>query len=540
MFNIKSIIYACILALLTLTSATSAAAIAGKVIMASGTVTATNALGTERTLQRRSVIDVQDTLTTGENSRVQIRFVDNALLTLQPNSQLHIEEYQLAQDNAADGKVLMNLVEGGFRSLTGTIGKGTPEAYKVNTPAASIGIRGTLFSAMYRNKTLFAGVWQGGISLTTPTGGQYNLGLDSSYQFGQINAAGFTGLLEASAELDVAPNAEDNADNSADDTPSSGSATNSPAHSNTNTAPAAEPDSALLLNTSPAEQWDEEETQKTLKENSEEKHTIDPFITFITSLKEQSQNNNSIAYAAIGNDTKQGYIFAGDGDKFDRVFYLGSDNTPILYGLHGVDELHLEASPNSSFNLGALADQQVFYGMWNTNDNKIDALNIDSAGKIMAEEIDQNLYWVSAPGIELTENLTSQFNFGVVAMAGQDWLGGNLLASDSYGYFDLDLANGAIQNGQLGLIYENSFWNASFKGELINGQFSMRFEDGGIENATATFNPTNSTLQGTVFGSNQQPDGAISVHNLKATHDINNEEIWANGILVWEARVHVP
>lgn len=54
------------------------------------------------------------------------------------------------------------------------------------------------------------------------------------------------------------------------------------------------------MNTSPAEQWDEEETQKTLKENSEEKHTIDPFITFITSLKEQSQNNNSIAYAAIG------------------------------------------------------------------------------------------------------------------------------------------------------------------------------------------------------------------------------------------------
>src|SRR5690606_24291281 len=96
-------------------------------------------------------------------SRVQIRFIDNALLALQENSRLNIREYHLAQEGAEQSKVLMELVEGGFRTLTGSIGKGNEQAYQVTTPVASIGIRGTLYSLLVQSNQLTAGVWQGGI-----------------------------------------------------------------------------------------------------------------------------------------------------------------------------------------------------------------------------------------------------------------------------------------------------------------------------------------------------------------------------------------
>lgn len=172
-----------------------AAESAGRVIMARGDVTAIDENGTTRNLKRRDPIFNHEIIKTGDNSKVQIRFVDNALLALKANSELNIKSYVFSENNIQDDKVIMELVAGGFRTLTGKIGKGNKEAYQVNTPAASIGIRGTLYEIQISLNGLLAAVWKGGISLDTPQG-EFNLGIGADFDFGEISSSGrFTGLL---------------------------------------------------------------------------------------------------------------------------------------------------------------------------------------------------------------------------------------------------------------------------------------------------------------------------------------------------------
>lgn len=122
-----------------------AATKAGKVIMAKGTVEAVSG-DTRRSLKRRSAVHTGEVVITGKDSRAQIRFIDGALLTLEPGSELSIEEYNYQDETGAPDQVLMRLVKGGLRTVTGAIGKSNQKAYRLDTPLATIGIRGTMFA----------------------------------------------------------------------------------------------------------------------------------------------------------------------------------------------------------------------------------------------------------------------------------------------------------------------------------------------------------------------------------------------------------
>ncbi|WP_020406140.1 FecR family protein [Hahella ganghwensis] len=162
-----------------------AAAEAAKVIMARGTATAIDEQGESRKLKRRSVIYVGDTLSTGDDSLMQLRFTDKAVMTLRENTRFQIEEYQAGDDNKG-GEAIMKLLEGGFRTITGSIGKGSSDNYKVSTNAASIGIRGTHYEALETlGKKLLVAVWQGGVKLENPSG-QLNLGQNAPFSFAEI------------------------------------------------------------------------------------------------------------------------------------------------------------------------------------------------------------------------------------------------------------------------------------------------------------------------------------------------------------------
>jgi len=169
--------------------------VAGKVIMARGDVQAINTSGESRKLKRRDSIFTNEIIKTGDSSKVQIRFIDNALLALKANSELNIKSYIFNQTESGDNQVLLELVAGGFRTLTGQIGKGNKAAYKVDTPVASIGIRGTLYDVQLAVNKIYAGVWKGGISLNTPQG-QFDLGFGANFDFAEVGSNGsFTGLL---------------------------------------------------------------------------------------------------------------------------------------------------------------------------------------------------------------------------------------------------------------------------------------------------------------------------------------------------------
>ncbi|GGY38504.1 hypothetical protein GCM10011297_09590 [Bacterioplanes sanyensis] len=183
-----------------------AAELAGRVIMVRGEAQAVSANGEIRSLQRRDAVYVTDTLRTGSDSRVQIRFVDNALLALKGNSELRISTYEMNAEQTG-GTILMELVEGGFRTLTGKIGKGEQSDYEVRTPVASIGIRGTLYSLLWQQQSLMAGVWEGGIALSSDIG-QFELGSGADFNFAVLDDSGFSGLLNPPSALqDPAPQA---------------------------------------------------------------------------------------------------------------------------------------------------------------------------------------------------------------------------------------------------------------------------------------------------------------------------------------------
>lgn len=159
---------------------------AGVVISTNGALTASNDKGEVRTLTRKSPFYVNETLNTGVNSRAQLRFKDNALMTLKPNTELKIADFHFDGDKNPDNKSFMELVSGGFRTLSGAIGKLNESAYRIDTPAASIGIRGTDYEIIISHEgTVFAAVHDGGILLVNNLG-NLNIGKDSEFLFAEV------------------------------------------------------------------------------------------------------------------------------------------------------------------------------------------------------------------------------------------------------------------------------------------------------------------------------------------------------------------
>ena len=63
-----------------------------------------------------------DSISTGPNGRIQIRFTDGGIVALQPNSQFDITRYVDANDGKQDS-FLVNFARGSMRAVTGLIGK---------------------------------------------------------------------------------------------------------------------------------------------------------------------------------------------------------------------------------------------------------------------------------------------------------------------------------------------------------------------------------------------------------------------------------
>jgi len=143
---------AMLLALIAAVYPVSAYSAAARVDFATTGVTATGADGVARTLSKGVSVDAGDMIQTA-NGRVQLRFSDGGVLSLQPNTEFRIDEYNY--DGKTDGseKGFFSLVKGGLRAITGAIGHVNKKNYQVNTAVATIGIRGTEFLAQL-NDTL--------------------------------------------------------------------------------------------------------------------------------------------------------------------------------------------------------------------------------------------------------------------------------------------------------------------------------------------------------------------------------------------------
>lgn len=99
-----------------------------------------------RTLGKGLALKEGDRLTTSEGASAIVKLQDGTRMTVRPNSELVLQQYQF-RENAPDNSFLMQLVRGGFRAVTGVIARNSPNAARVQTNTATIGIRGTDFDA---------------------------------------------------------------------------------------------------------------------------------------------------------------------------------------------------------------------------------------------------------------------------------------------------------------------------------------------------------------------------------------------------------
>jgi hypothetical protein len=168
---------------------------AGKTIMAQGEVAARNQQEL-RTLVRRSPVFSEDLVSTGQESATQLRMVDGALLSMQASSELSIASYEF-DAQTKQGNINMSLLKGGLKTITGVLQQ-RPDNYKLITPVASIGVRGTHYEAELIDGDLYLAGWKGIIDIKVSAGNlaqQFSLGPTMAYKFAIVRADGSVEFL---------------------------------------------------------------------------------------------------------------------------------------------------------------------------------------------------------------------------------------------------------------------------------------------------------------------------------------------------------
>lgn len=193
-------------------AAQAADPIAGTATVVVGTVSSMGPNGVSRLLSRGDAVYSGDRILTGAAASVRVEFRDGSSAVLRPNTEFAVETFRFGTDSDAapviasaprqvaapppgSSQAVLRLVRGGFRTITGLIGKVNRQEYRVHTPVATIGIRGTEYlvvtcdavcaadsvvqSALPAGETALGGtisaVDQGGVVITSISGRVANL-----------------------------------------------------------------------------------------------------------------------------------------------------------------------------------------------------------------------------------------------------------------------------------------------------------------------------------------------------------------------------
>lgn len=85
-----------------------------------------------------------DRVVTGNHSAAAITLQDGTVLSLGSNASVDLTHY-VFDTTSQNGSLLLNLLQGTLRMVTGIMGKTNPELIKVTTPTSVVGVRGTDF-----------------------------------------------------------------------------------------------------------------------------------------------------------------------------------------------------------------------------------------------------------------------------------------------------------------------------------------------------------------------------------------------------------
>lgn len=155
---------------LILQSVSSAFAVpVAQLVDASGSVNVSSAKLAPRPISKGNGVDSGMIVTTGEKSKAVLRFQDGQLIALQSNSVFRVNKYKFDRNAPGKGQISFSLLKGGLRAISGLIGDRNGQNWKLEMPAATVGIQGTDFLAVIY-QGVYAQVTSGEISLTNSAG----------------------------------------------------------------------------------------------------------------------------------------------------------------------------------------------------------------------------------------------------------------------------------------------------------------------------------------------------------------------------------
>lgn len=138
------------------------------VALSVGDVKRTSAQGATAPLAMGALIAQGDHIITGDNAVAILVFNDEGRISLRANSELIVKHYK--QDpTGADTLLEFELVRGAVRQISGQAARQQPERYRLNTPIATIGVRGTDFLAKTTDNALETYIQEGKIVVLPST-----------------------------------------------------------------------------------------------------------------------------------------------------------------------------------------------------------------------------------------------------------------------------------------------------------------------------------------------------------------------------------
>jgi len=139
--NPRSWFGACVFVLATTAVSAQEPAAIGRIKIASGSVFIVRAGGLLPAQAGQDVFEA-DGLRTGPDGRIGITLKDDTRVSLGPSSEVRLDRFAYAPGDGQLGFVL-RMVRGAAAYVSGRIAKLSPDAVRLETPQAIVGVRGT-------------------------------------------------------------------------------------------------------------------------------------------------------------------------------------------------------------------------------------------------------------------------------------------------------------------------------------------------------------------------------------------------------------
>ena len=153
-FLVKVCVLIILFSSLLLSTTGQAADSVGTLKFARGVVSIESSSGEKRKAVKGGNLMQGELVETGPAGIAVIQLNDDSRMTLRPNSAFRVNQLNMdgdSNDSSSQQSAVLNLLRGGLRLITGLIGKVNPAGYRLSTPVATIGIRGTEFNTRLCN-----------------------------------------------------------------------------------------------------------------------------------------------------------------------------------------------------------------------------------------------------------------------------------------------------------------------------------------------------------------------------------------------------